>query len=256
MAERIDRLHIPELKIVQDKKFFCYGIDAVLLAGFVSRNSVFLTETKNPVRIFDLGCGNGIIPLLLCHRHAGRDLKVTGIEIQEKIAGMAEKSVRLNGFENSIKIENRDILDIERDFPREFADIAVSNPPYMIVKNCRQSENLPKMIARQEIKCTLRDVVRGAAHLLKRGGEFFLIHRPERLREIFFELKSFGFSSAEYRLVLPFSGEKPTMVLVRSEYAGFKTPRDGDFFERGKSPLVIYESEGVYSTEVKEIYER
>ncbi|WP_147613607.1 tRNA1(Val) (adenine(37)-N6)-methyltransferase [Treponema pectinovorum] len=269
MAERIDSLHLPDYRIIQDDKTFCYGIDAVLLSNFVLKNTSFNLSSPNEnlqrtdegesnfstTKIFDLGTGNAIIPILLAAQSIA-PLKITGLEYQKKIADMANRSVQLNNFSSktSIQIVHGDIKNIPNLFKENLADIVVSNPPYVKPSCARQSSNTEKMIARQEIFCTLDDVILGAAHLLKENGKFFMIHRPLRLQEIFDSLKKNGFDDVQYQFVCPFKEHKPTMVLVRATFIDKKIYK---ITKTQLPPLVVYEKKNSrveYTDEVRKIY--
>ena len=251
MADRIDRLHLPGFSIIQDKETFCYGIDAVLLADFALKNI--------PDHFFtcvDLGTGNGIIPVLLCAQN--KNVKVTGLEIQEKMADMAQRSAKLNKLENRIQIVPGDIKNVSADFEKGCADFVTSNPPYMLASRGRQSENSVRMIARQELLCSLDDVVKAAGFLLRKGGIFFMIHRAERLNEISDCLVKNGFNEIEIRLIRPFAGKKATMALFCSKTeAGHE---NNGAYIRYLEDLIIYDepcspqSTPEYTAEVKKIY--
>ncbi|WP_149554482.1 tRNA1(Val) (adenine(37)-N6)-methyltransferase [Treponema pectinovorum] len=269
MAERIDSLHLPDYRIIQDDKTFCYGIDAVLLSNFVLKNASFNLSSPNEnlqrtaegesnfstTKIFDLGTGNAIIPILLAAQSFA-PLKITGLEYQEKIWDMANRSVQLNNFspETCIQIVHGDIKNIPNLFKKSLADIVVSNPPYVKLSCARQSSNTEKMIARQEIFCTLDDVILGAAHLLKENGKFFMIHRPQRLQEIFDSLKKNGFDDVQYQFVCPFKEHKPTMVLVCATFIDKKIYK----ITKTQLPsLVVYKeknSKAEYTEEIQKIY--
>ncbi len=252
MAERKDRLHINGYSVIQNSDYFCYGIDAVLLADFAVKNSRLSERSEDesrknlPLSVFDLGTGNAVIPVLLC-ASSSHPIKVTGLEIQEKIADMAERTVKLNSLEKSVRIVRGDICGCDRLFPERTADIVVSNPPYMIYGKGRVSSNIEKMNARQELLCTLKDVVSSARYLLSDDGEFFMIHRAERHEEILSELEAAGFKSVCFRKVKPFSDKKPSMVLYHSRI-------DENINITELPPLTVYESQGVYTPEVKKIY--
>lgn len=280
MAQRLDRLHIDGFSIFQDGEKFCYGIDAVLLADFALRGASAVKGASSvegeasgkeqsavkgggkngrSFRFFDLGCGNGIIPILLAAKTSG-DVKITGIEIQPDVAAMARRSVEINGLEGRIEVLEGDIKNIAAEFEKGCADAVVSNPPYMLVSEGRQSSNFSRMAARQEILCCLEDVVRAADFLLAEGGQFFMIHRPQRLEEIFALLEKFRFGKVFWREVKPLESRDATMVLVRAEKRwGQDGWQEGSALEKCRlEDLVIYESSSPrrYTAEVFEIYGR
>jgi len=204
-----------ELKIVQDKERFCYGIDAILLSNFALES---IKNTNKAQNIFDLCTGNAIIPLLMVTKL--QKANFAAIEIQSESAQMAQESVSINNLENRIKIIEGDLKEIGNQNSASFVtkcsfDFVTANPPYM--NNGRQSDNEAKMIARHEIKCVLDDVVKSANYLLKSKGTFFMIHRPNRLCDIFESLKKHNFSVKRLQFVQPQINKEPTMVLIESQ---------------------------------------
>lgn len=238
---RLDELSQWGIKILQSPKKFCFGIDAVLLADY-AKNSI----RKNQ-KIFDLGTGTGIIPLLMCA--SNKDADYTAIEIQEESALMAQKSVELNNLQDKIKIIQGDIKDIPLKFPANCAKIVTSNPPYMINEHGKQNPSDCKAIARHEVLCNLEDVVKAASHLLASEGHFFMIHRPFRLSEIFVILTKYKLEPKRMRLVLPHADEEPNLVLIEA----VKGARPRITVEK---PLIVRNSDGSYTEEIDLIYGR
>ena len=156
--ERIDDLQRNGYRIIQKKKGFCFGMDAVLLSGFA--------QVKEGEAAVDLGTGTGIIPILLEAKTKGKHF--TGLEIQEEVAEMAERSVRLNQLEARVDIVRGDIREASRLFGKASFDVVTSNPPYMNDNHGLKNPDLPKAIARHEVFCTLDDVCREASLLLNR----------------------------------------------------------------------------------------
>ena len=155
--ERLDELQRNGYRIIQNPEKFCFGMDAVLLSGFVRAG-------KGDI-LLDLGTGTGIIPILLEAKTQCAHL--TGLEIQEESADMARRSVALNGLSHKIDIITGDIKEADRIFPSASFDCITCNPPYMIGSHGLANPKEPKAIARHEILCTLEDVVRQAGKLLK-----------------------------------------------------------------------------------------
>ena len=117
--ERVDDLQRNHYRIIQKKKGFCFGMDAVLLSGFA--------RVKQKERMIDLGTGSGIIPILLEAKTEGESF--TGLEIQKEVAGMALRSVHLNGLEDKVFIVQGDIKEASRICGRASFDVVTSNPP-------------------------------------------------------------------------------------------------------------------------------
>ena len=202
-GERLDELHRNGYRIIQNARKFCFGMDAVLLSGFA--------RVKAGERVLDLGTGTGIIPILLRGKTPGRNF--TGLEIQEESADMARRSVAYNHLEDSISIVTGDIREAAALFRAASFDVVTSNPPYMTDSHGLVNPDLPKAIARHELLCSLEDVVRGAAGVLRPGGRFYLVHRPFRLAEIMTVLVRYRLEPKRMRLVYPFVEKEPNMVL-------------------------------------------
>ena len=236
-GERFDDLHRNGYKIIQNKKKFCFGMDAVLLSGFAS-----VREGEN---ILDLGTGTGIIPILLAGKTEGRHF--TGLEIQTESADMARRSVLHNHLEDRISIIEGDIREAGKIFPPAFFDVITSNPPYMTGQHGLVNPNKEKAIARHEICCTLEDVVGQTARLLRVGGRFYMVHRPFRLAEILHMLVEYRLEPKRLQLVYPFIDKEPNMVLIEAV-------RGGRSRVQVEKPLIVYEKPGVYTEEIYDIY--
>ena len=235
--ERIDDLQRNNLKIIQDPGRFCFGMDAVLLSGFA-------TAGKGD-KLLDLGTGTGILPILLSAKTEAAEL--TGLEIQPESADMADRSVRLNGIGDRVKILRGDIKEADKLFPLSSMDVITCNPPYMIGEHGLTNPESPKAIARHEIECTFEDVARVTERILKPNGHFYLVHRPFRLSEILCTLTKYHLEPKRMRLVYPFADREPNMVLIDS-VRGAK-PR-----MTVEKPLIIFREKDVYTDEVKELY--
>lgn len=235
--ERIDELQRNGYRIIQHTEKFCFGMDAVLLSGFV--------RAKEGERILDLGTGTGIIPILLEAKTKAAHL--TGLEIQAESADMAQRSVMLNGLEDKITIIEGDIKEADKLFEAASFDIVTCNPPYMIGQHGLQNPDAPKAIARHEILCTLEDVAAKAAKLLRPGGRFFMVHRPFRLAEIMTVLTRYRLEPKRMRLVYPYIDKEPNMVLMEAS-------RGGRSRMTVEKPLIVYESPGVYTREIYDVY--
>lgn len=236
-GERFDDLHRNGYKIIQNKKKFCFGMDAVLLSGFAS-----VREGEN---VLDLGTGTGIIPILLAGKTEGRHF--TGLEIQTDSADMARRSVLHNHLEDRISIIEGEIREAGKIFPPAFFDVITSNPPYMTGQHGLVNPNKEKAIARHEICCTLEDVVGQTARLLRVGGRFYMVHRPFRLAEILHMLVEYRLEPKRLQLVYPFIDKEPNMVLIEAV-------RGGRSRVQVEKPLIVYEKPGVYTEEIYDIY--
>ena len=156
--ERIDDLEYKGLKIIQNKEWFCFGMDSVILANFARKE-------KKGSKILDLGTGTGIIAILLSKKVDNS--KITGIEIQKEVAEMAQRSVKLNDLEDRVKIVNEDIKNILKESGQAKFDVVITNPPYKKKETGILNENNVRMISRHEITANLEDFIRVAANQLK-----------------------------------------------------------------------------------------
>ena len=235
--ERIDDLQRNHLRIIQKTDGFCFGRDAVLLSGFAA--------VKPGERVLDLGTGTGIIPILLSAKTEGEHF--TGLEIQEEIAGMAKRSVSMNGLEKKIEIVNGDIKEASRIFGAASFDVVTTNPPYMNDAHGLKNPTEVKAISRHEVLCTLEDVVREGAKVLKHGGRMYMVHRPHRLIEILNTMTKYRLEPKRMKLVHPFRDKEANMVLIEAV-------RGGGAWMKVEPPVIVYKEPGVYSEEIYDIY--
>ena len=234
--ERLDDLQNGYF-IIQNTQDFCYGIDAVLLSGFA--------RVKPGERALDMGTGTCIIPILLKAKTQGE--LFTGLEIQERSAEMAGRSVAYNHLEDSITIQTGDIKEAAAIFGRASFSVVTCNPPYMTGSHGLTNPHLPKAIARHAVLCTLEDVISQASQVLEPHGRFYMVHRPFRLAEIMGLMMKYKLEPKRMRLVYPFVDKEPNMVLVEGLLGG----KSRITVEK---PLIVYEKPGVYTKEIREIY--
>ncbi|MCD7967754.1 MAG: tRNA1(Val) (adenine(37)-N6)-methyltransferase [Clostridiaceae bacterium] len=235
--ERLDDLQRNGYQIIQKKNGFCFGMDAVLLSGFA--------RVKPGEKAIDLGTGTGIIPILLEAKYEGEHY--TGLEIQDEMADMAARSVALNHLEEKVSIVKGDIKEASRLFGAASFDVVTSNPPYMNDAHGLKNPDLPKAISRHEVLCTLDDVTREAARLLRPGGRFYMVHRPHRLIEIITALTKYKLEPKRMKMVHPFVEKDANMVLIEAV-------RGGKSMIKVEAPIVVYQEPGVYTQEIYDIY--
>ncbi|HJC48374.1 MAG TPA: tRNA1(Val) (adenine(37)-N6)-methyltransferase [Candidatus Lachnoclostridium pullistercoris] len=235
--ERIDDLQRNGYQIIQRTDGFCFGMDAVLLSGFA--------VVKKGERALDLGTGTGIIPILLEAKTEGEHF--SALEIQREVADMARRSVALNGLEDKIEIVDGDIKEASQIFGPASFDVVTSNPPYMNDAGGLKNPDLPKAIARHEVLCTLEDVVREAAKLLKTGGRFYMVHRPHRLAEIISTLTAYRLEPKRMKMVHPFADRDANMVMIEAV-------RGGGAFLKVEAPVIVFREPGVYADEIRDVY--
>ena len=236
--ERIDDLEFEDLKIIQNTNGFCFGIDSILLSDFAK-------NIKRKSRVVDIGTGTGIISILLSKK-AVVD-KIYGVEIQEEVADMAKRSVKLNKLDDKIEIINDDIKNIDKYLSNNSIDVIVSNPPYKKVSTGLKNEKEKLLISRHEIKCNLADIAEISRKLLKDKGEIYIVHKSERLVDILTTFRQNKLEVKQLRLVQSTVDSKPNLVLVKAVKNG------GEFLSIDK-PLIIYKDKNIYTDEILEIY--
>ncbi|MCL2576286.1 MAG: tRNA1(Val) (adenine(37)-N6)-methyltransferase [Defluviitaleaceae bacterium] len=234
-GERLDDLHRNGYKIIQNPAKFCFGMDAALLSGFA--------KVHKGQRHLDLCSGNGVIPILLAAKTKGDSF--WGIEIQKEMAEMANRSIALNSIGDKVKVMQGDIRD--NILPAASFDVVTANPPYIEVGGGEQSPSGAKAIARHEIMCTLEDVIKAATRLLVSKGHFYMVHRPQRMAEIFVLFEKYGLAAKILRLVQSKVDTPPNLMLIAAT-------RGGGRHLKMLAPLVIYGDDGKYTKEVYDIY--
>ena len=237
--ETIDDLQYKNLKLIQKKDGFRFGIDAVLLANFV--------DVKKGGRVMDLGTGTGIIAVLLAGKTAAG--LIVGLEIQPEMAEMASRSVKLNNLEERVKIVNGDIRKAVENFGSSAFDVVLTNPPYMNRGGGLINPSEAKAISRHEIMCTLEDVVRAGGSLLAPGGQFAMVHRPERFVDAVCLMRTHGIEPKIVRFVHPSPYKKANLFLI-------KGARGGKPQLKMLEPLYVHDECGNYSKEIIRIYGR
>lgn len=181
--ERLVDLELKSLKIIQNSKEYCFSEEPVLLSDFM--------QVSPTDAILDVGCGNGIIPILLCGKYETG--KIYGCEIQKYLADMSKRSIEYNGLQDRIEILNEDFKRLPDVFGRGYFDVIVSNPPYKKAGTGRYNPDSTKTIAKQDFHFKLEDFVRISAGLLKKDGRLYVVFPQERREEFLFTLEEYGF---------------------------------------------------------------
>lgn len=213
-----------------------FGTDAVLLADFAA-------PSKKTV-CCDLGSGCGIIPLLWCRKEGG---KITAVELQPLGVSQINQAVELNGLSERLTAVNADLRELKGKVPFGCFDLVTMNPPYKASGAGIESAASSDKIARHETMCRLSDVCAAAAKLLNFGGRFCVCIRPERLCELFCEMRSAGIEPKKLRLVAKCPEKAPWLVLVEGR-------RGGKSGMNVMPDLFVHAPNGEYSAEMKKIY--
>lgn len=236
-GERIDEIGFGGLSIIQKPDEFCYGIDAVLLADFA--------KLKEGYKVIDLGTGTGIIPLILSHRTVQTEL--WGIEIQRASWDRSVRSLAINELNDRIHYICEDVKDVTNIFGLGSFDAVITNPPYNGYENGLKNDNEAKKISRHETTATLEDFIANSSSLLRDRGDFYLIHRPARLVDIFFYARKYSLEPKEIRYVAPNRNKTPNLVLIHCV-------KNGGHELTLLDPLYVYDLKGEYTEEIKNIY--
>lgn len=217
-GETIDDLQLCGLMILQKEKAFRFGTDAVVLSNYAAK---YIGKGK---RVLDIGTGTGIIPILLSAKT--QNCTFVGVEIQEDIVDMANRSIRLNEENGtltpgsiSILCDNICKVAKNRGFYSTF-DCVVTNPPYYKLGTGYLNERDSLVLARHEITCTLDDIIKAASFLLKPLGRFMMINRPERLADTIESLRRYGLEPKEIQFVYADATLRPVMFLVEAVKGG------------------------------------
>lgn len=236
--ERIDDLQCQGLKIIQNKNEFCFGIDAVLLSDFAKK-------IKKDAKVVDLCTGTGIIAILLSAKSQAK--KIIAVEIQRYIADMARRSVEMNHLTDKIEIINENLLNLKDKIGAGTIDTVTVNPPYKAKNSGIINEKDTKTIARHEISCTLEDIVKESARLLNTGGNLCMVHKVERMTDIFVLFRKYKLEPKRMRLVYSKVDEPATLVLIEGV-------KGGKPFLKMEAPIYVYKENNTYTDQIEEIY--
>ena len=237
--ESIDDLQLDNLYLIQKKLGFRFGVDAVLLSHFAN--------IKNKHRVIDLCTGTGIVPFLVYGKYKPKE--VIGIEIQEDMVEMANRSSKYNEISDVVKFLNADLKDLNLLKTLGTFDVLTVNPPYKLNNSGILNPDDKLAIARHEILCTLEDVIIAARKLLKDNGRIYMVHRPERLIDIFELMRKHKIEPKRVQMIQPNINKAPNIVLVEGQ-------RDGGAYLKWEAPIYVYNEDGTYTKEIDRIYGR
>lgn len=235
-GERLDYLIREDLRIIQNDAVFSFSTDALLLGHF--------TEVRKRDRILDMCAGNGVIPLLLSDK--GNNV-ITGVEIQPQLVNMAERSILYNHLEDRITMVEMDINALVQAYAPAQFDLITCNPPYFKANQTNQHQLEAHKIARHEIFCTLNDCLRVSNHLLKEGGRIVMVHRAERMLDLFESMRHYRIEPKRLHMIYSKPGKAAQTIVVEGRKGG----RQG--LDIAPS-FYIYDAQGDYTPEMKEIY--
>ena len=239
MIDAFDELWRGGPRFMQTQESFKLSTDSVLLADFANMRRV-----KN---CLDLGSGTGALCVLLAAKNS--DAEITGIELQPNFADLSRQNIAENCMEGRAKIITADLREHRDLLKAESFDLVVSNPPYFPENSGYSAPLEHRASAREELSCTLQDICAAAKWALRWGGTFALVHRPERLSEIFCAMTQVAIEPKKLRMV-SYSAEKaPSLVLIEGKRGGKKGLKI-------EVPLILTDGNGNDSHEVLRIYKR
>ena len=225
-------------KFHQAEYGFKLGTDSVLLAHF--------TNPTRAKKILDLGCGAGVLTVLTAYK--APKARVLGIEIQPESAAVCRENMAANGFPPENILEG-DLREHRKLFDAGSFDLVISNPPYFPVKGGFNAPDDKRATARDERSCTMDDLCKSAGYLVKWGGAFTVVHRPERLSELLCALTKYGLEPKRLRMVQHKASSAPNLILVEAR-------RGGKAGLTVEPPLILANDDGSDTEEVKNIYHR
>lgn len=235
--ERIDDLELNNLKIIQNKKLFCFGIDSVLLSDFAK-------DIRKGSSILDLGAGNGILELLLSAKIENSE--ITGIEVQKEVYELAKRNIEFNKLGKRVKLQNMNVKEIDGKIKY---DAVVTNPPYKEENTGILNASNSKVISRHEVLGKLEDFIKCASISLKDKGTMYMVNRPERLVDMFEYSRKYKLEPKELKIVYSKANSNPTLVLV-------KFIKNANRYLKVGKPLYVYKENGEYTDEILEIYNK
>lgn len=238
-GERVDELYANNIKIIQSADVFSFSLDAVLLADFAQ------PILKQEGKIIDLCSGNGAVGLFLTKKTKAH---ITQVEVQTRLVDMARRSIELNDLNEQVSVLNMDLKDILQEIKKDSVDTITCNPPYFADQpSSKKNPNPYLALARHESTASLANIIVIISALLKMGGKMYMVHRPDRLQEIFSLLEKNRLVPKRIRLVYPKKGREANMVLIEA----IKDGRPGGL--RFVPPVVVYDEQDQYLPEVRRI---
>ena len=236
--ERINKVN-EGLSLIERQDNLTFGTDAYLLSAYLPKRARSIGA--------ELGLGSGIISLLALSR--GKCAKIYGFEVQDDIARIAERNAELNGFTERLIILNKDLREASASDTDSEVDFVFSNPPYMKADSGKLNENTQKSISRHELNGDIEDFCSCAKRLLKHGGYFYLVYRPDRMIDLIDAMRKNSLEPKRITFIHPNTSTPPSLMLISAKLGG----KGGLVIDK---PLYIYKDGTTeYTDEFKKIYE-
>lgn len=226
LGEKVEDLQCKGLKIIQNKKLYCFTSDSVILANFV--------KTKASDTAVEIGAGSGVISILVQAKNKLK--KLYAFELQQPMAQLCEKNISLNNLGEKIEIIQDDVKNHKKYIKNGQIDVIFSNPPYFKETNFTQSE--VKKIAKEEVCLSCDDLCKVASEMLKSSGAFYVCYAAERAAELIFNLQKHNLATKEMFFTENGKGEVKVVFI--------KAVKNGKFGCKVRSNLVTNEENGTY----------
>ena len=194
------------IRLIQRSDGLTFGTDAYLLSAYV--------RPKKGAVAVDLGSGTGIIPLLCLARDKAS--RFAAVEIQPAFGELIGRNAELNGMADRLTPLCADVREITPAAVGGEVDLVTANPPYMAPASGARNTADEKYIARHEVCGSVKDFCAAAGRLLKHGGRFVCVFRPERLGDLFEGLRAAHLEPKRMTLVQATYAALPSMVLVEA----------------------------------------
>lgn len=236
--ERINEIN-ENLKLIEKKDGLVFGTDAYLLSAILPSRSRHIGA--------ELGAGTGVVSLLALSKK--KCAKIHAVEVQGEFAELCQRNAVLNSLDASFNVINKNVKDVTPSDTEGELDFVFSNPPYMKADSGKANESAQKNIARHEIEGDIGDFCACAKRLLKHGGMFYVVYRPDRLSDLIFALKSNKLEPKRLSFIYPNSTTPPCLLLVSAKL-GAKSGMSVD------EPIFIYkDGTNEYTDRYARIYE-
>lgn len=237
--ETLDSIKIRdiEVRVYQSKAGYRFSLDALLLADFPSM--------KSCSRILELGVGSGVVSLLLAKKYP--KARVLGVEIQSGLYGRAVRNAELNGLDDRVEFKHLDLKDLPGKLAPEGFELVVANPPFRKPGTGRISPGDERAVARHELTAGLDEIILVSSLMLKNRGRLCMVYLPNRLAELMSFMRNCGLEPKRLRFVHSHKDDMARMALVEAVKCGAEGLKV-------LPPLFVYESERVYTKEMREFY--
>lgn len=224
------------LTLTESQSALCIGTDAVLLAAYMKRNAA--------VNAVELGAGSGAISLLVAKREKFK--KITAVEIQPELAEICKKNAKENSLSDTVQTVCADVRSLNA---AEYTATGVvfANPPYMKNDAGRVSPSSARQASRHEVFGGIKEFCACAGKLLKTGGRFYTVYRPDRLESLIISLAECGFTPKRMTFVSSDRHHEPSVVLTEA----VKDAKESLFI----TPPLFLTKDGKATAEAEYIYE-